>query len=163
MAYAPSADIARHDSTFHWGAGVGAGLIAGLVFLIAEMGLVWLVNGQSPWGPPRMIVAMVMGRDVLPPPATFELTMFAVAGLIHFALAVVYGLIAVLLMRRLSTGLAMLIGLLFGVAIYYVSFYPIADAMFPWFADARGGVSLFSHALFGAVLGLGYAMLRRPH
>ncbi|MFB8830009.1 hypothetical protein ACE0DR_13370 [Azotobacter sp. CWF10] len=48
-------------------AGVWAGVIAGVVFLALEMLLVPLLMGGSPWGPPRMIAAIVMGRDVLPP------------------------------------------------------------------------------------------------
>lgn len=41
-------------------AAVWAGLIAGLIFMMMEMILVWLTGG-SPWGPPRMMAAIVMG------------------------------------------------------------------------------------------------------
>lgn len=85
-----------------------------------------------------------------------------VAMLVHFALAIVYGLIGAALFRRFGYGAAAGAGLLFGLIIYFVNFYPIANAMFPWFADARGGVSVFSHALFGVVLGVAYVALRRP-
>jgi hypothetical protein len=42
--------------------------------MMLQMGLVALA-GDSPWGPPRMIAAIVMGEGVLPPPATFDLMM----------------------------------------------------------------------------------------
>lgn len=35
-----------------WKAAVWAGLVAGLVFMMVEMLLVWLVQGMSPWGHP---------------------------------------------------------------------------------------------------------------
>ena len=40
-----------HTKTF-WSDGVWAGVIAGVVFMMMEMMLVWLVKGESPWGPP---------------------------------------------------------------------------------------------------------------
>ena len=57
-------------------AAVLAGIIAALVFMMLEMVLVASVGGESPWGPPRMIAAIGMGQTVLPPPATFDLTVF---------------------------------------------------------------------------------------
>ena len=51
-----------------WKAGAWAGLAAGAVFMMLEMGMVWMFLGQSPWGPPHMIAAMALGEDVLPPP-----------------------------------------------------------------------------------------------
>jgi len=45
-----------------WRAGVYAGLIAGVVFLILEMVMVRLFMGESPWAPPRMIAAIVLGE-----------------------------------------------------------------------------------------------------
>jgi len=41
-------------------------IIAGLVFMALEMMLVPLLQGGSPWGPPRMIAAIGMGKEVLP-------------------------------------------------------------------------------------------------
>lgn len=162
MALTTSSEIPRTERRFHWGAGALAGLIAGLVFLMAEMMLVWLVYGQSSWGPPRMIAAMVMGKEVLPPPATFDLVVVMVAMAIHFTVSILLGLVGALLFGRLGLAAAAALGVAFGLVIYYVNFYPIADALFPWFAEARNGVSIFSHALFGLVLGVAYVMCARP-
>ena len=127
-----------------------AGLIAGLVFMVLEMMLVPLLQGGSPWGPPRMIAAIGMGKEVLPPPATFELGIILVAMLIHFALAIVYGLILALIIHRLSMAMALAAGAVFGLLLYAVNFYGMT-AVFPWFAMARGWLSIFVHVMFGVV------------
>jgi hypothetical protein len=37
---------------------------------------------------------------------------------------------------------------MFGLALYLVNFYLLAD-FFPWFIDMRGGVTLLAHLIFG--------------
>lgn len=144
-----------------WKAGLLAGLIAGLVFLVAEMLMVWLIQGESPWGPPRMIAAMVLGRDVLPPPATFDLGIVLAALAVHFILAIIYGFIVGWLLHwSHDLGSALLIGAVFGVAIYLINFYLIAPAAFPWFATARNWISVVSHTLFGVAAAGAYMRLR---
>ncbi len=151
-----------HEIT-DWKAAVWAGVIAGVVFMMAEMMLVWLFMGQSPWGPPRMMAAMVLGRDVLPPPADFSLTAMMTAMMIHLPLSAVYGAIIGWLVHRFDMVAAVLIGMVFGVvAIYAVNFYLIAPAMFPWFVEARNWVGLVAHAMFGIVAAAVYVGLRKP-
>lgn len=151
-----------HTKTF-WADGVWAGLIAGAVFMMIEMLLVWLVQGESPWGPPRMIAAMVMGEGVLPPPADFNLGIMMVAMIIHFVFSIVYGLIGAWIVHRFDMGLALLVGAVLGFAIYVVNFHVVASAVFSWFAMARGAVSIVSHVVFGMVLTGSYVALRRRH
>ncbi|MDQ3077699.1 MAG: hypothetical protein M3Q83_02530 [Pseudomonadota bacterium] len=147
-------------SNFNAGAAIKAGLIAGLVFMMLEMLLVATIGGGSPWAPPRMIGAMALGEGVLPPPAPFDLTVFMVAMLIHFILAIVLGLLfaAIAEAVRLSRPAAAIVGLLFGLAVYVVNFYGMT-AIFPWFAMARNGISIFAHLMFGLVLGYTYRAL----
>ena len=145
-----------------WRAAAWAGVIAGAVFLMVEMMMVAVFEGQSPWGPPRMMAAMVMGQDVLPPPADFDFGIAMVAMMIHFPLALAYGLIIGWIVHRLGPTLASVAGLLIGFAIYLVNFYPIAAAAFPWFAMARGWVSAVAHMIFGLAAAGAYAALRRP-
>lgn len=80
--------------------GIAGGIVAGLIFVLVEMILVPTVGGGSAFGPPRMMAAIAMGKDVLPPPATFDAGIFAVGMLVHFALSAVLGVIFALL----STG-----------------------------------------------------------
>lgn len=144
-----------------WGAAVWAGIIAGIVFLMMEMLLVMIFMGESPWAPPRMIAAMALGQDVLPPPADFDLVILMTAMGIHFPLTIVYGLIAGWAVHRLNGASALLIGGLLGLAIYLINFYLIAPAAFPWFVQAQNWISVVSHLVYGLVLGSAYAALRK--
>lgn len=157
---APRGD-ALHGNT-HWIAGAVAGLIAGAVFMMVEMAMVMMFMGESPWGPPRMMGAMLLGQGALPPPATFDMGIIMAAMAVHVPLSVVYGLIGAWLIRRFDWGGAALIGAAFGFAIYIVNFYFVAPAMFPWFVMARNWISAVTHIVFGIVLGLSYVALRRP-
>ena len=141
----------------HAGAAVFAGLIAGAVFMVLEMILVPMLMGGTPWGPPRMIAAIAMGPDVLPPPATFDLGIMLVAMMVHFALSIVLALVFALIAKGRPMGTAIMIGAVFGLVVYLVAFY-VMTAFFPWFAEARNWLSLLLHVIFGAVLGWVYAM-----
>jgi hypothetical protein len=155
-------DLPGHHLRTDWKAATWAGLIAGLVFLVAEMLLVWLVQGMSPWAPPRMIAAMVLGPGVLPPPADFSLMAVMTALVIHFPLAVVYGLVLGWAVHRLEMGWALLVGAAFGLlAVYAVNFYVIAPMAFPWFGEARNWISVLAHLIFGIVLAGSYVAMRR--
>jgi hypothetical protein len=146
-----------------WKAAIWAGIIAGIVFMMLEMVLVGTIGGQSPWGPPRMIAAMAMGKSVLPPPATFELGIMMVAMMIHFVLSILLGVILgwAISRWRMSLVTAVIAGVVFGLLVYFVDFY-LMTAIFPWFAMARGGISIFAHAMFGLVLGWTYHAMAKP-
>lgn len=138
-------------------AAVWAGVVAGLVFVIVEMLLVATVGGGSPWGPPRMMAAIGMGTDVLPPPPTFDFGIVMVGMIIHFLLSIVLGLIFgwVVAKGRLGMGAAIVAGLVFGLVVYLVNFY-LMTGLFPWFANARNWITVFAHLVFGGVLGWAY-------
>lgn len=147
-----------------WRAGLWAGLIAGLAFMMMEMGLVWLVQGESPWAPPHMIAAMALGDDILPSPgawAPFDGTVMITAMMIHMALSAVLGVLGACLLRGAGIGRGLVLGAVFGLAIYVLNFYVIAPFAFPWFVMARNWISAFSHIMFGVVFGMAYVALRR--
>lgn len=141
----------------NWKAAVWAGIIAGAVFMVMEMLLVGTVGGDSPWAPPRMIAAIALGPDVLPPPAPFDVGILLTAMMVHFPLAIIYSFVLGWAVSRWRFGLAtaMIAGLVFGVALYLVNFYGFT-ALFPWFAMARNWITVVSHAAFGLVLGWVY-------
>lgn len=147
--------------TFDMRSAAIAGVIAGITFMALEMILVATIGGGSPWGPPRMIGAMLLGEGVLPPPGTFDLLVVTVAMIIHFLLAVILGLIFAWIADKAGWGgVAILVaGTVFGLLVYVVNFYGMT-AIWPWFAMARGGISIFAHAVFGFVLGYAYRTLR---
>ena len=143
-----------------WKAAIWAAIIAGLVFMMLEMALTVMLQGQSAWGPPRMIAAMVLGSGVLPPPATFDPMIMMVAMVVHMMVSVALAVVLGLAISRLAlhTMASILLGTVFGIVVYLVNFYGFT-ALFPWFAMARGPISIFSHAMYGAVLGGGYAII----
>ncbi len=144
-----------------WKAAVWAGLISGVAFVMLEMILVPLFMGGSPWGPPRMIAAIVMGKGVLPPPATFDVGVLMAAMAVHLPLSVVFTLILAWIIARFDMGVAVLIGAVFGLILYLVNFYGFT-AIFPWFAMARNWVSIFSHIMFGVIAAIAYKQLAKP-
>lgn len=150
----------------NWRAAVAAGIIAGAVFLVLEMVMVAIFLGGSPWDPPRMMAAIVLGERVLPmpgqtpPPMTAGVVLAALA--VHFVLSMVYAVILSALIVRAPRGAAIAIGVAFGIALYVVNFYGFT-ALFPWFAMARNWVSFFSHGVFGLASASAYEVLaRRP-
>lgn len=80
--------------------------------------------GASLWGPPRMIAAIVLGREVLPPPASFAIGIVITAMVIHFILAWIYAAVFAWLCGGLGTGTAVGVGALYGLVIYLVGGYP---------------------------------------
>ena len=132
---------------------VTAGILAGIAFLMAEM-ILLAMSGQSPFGPPRMMAAMAMGKDVLPPPATFDFVIMMVAMMVHIVLSIMSAFVFGLIYSRMGRSLpmALLLGAVFGLIMYFVAFY-LATAIWPWFEMARGMISIVGHVIYGAVLG----------
>lgn len=146
-----------------WRAAAWAGLIAGAVFLVLEMLMVQIFLGGSPWDPPRMMAAIILGEHVLPmpgqtPPLNAPVILAALG--VHFVLSTIYALTLSALLARVRPGTAIAVGIAFGVTLYVVNFYGFT-AVFPWFAMARNWVSLFCHAVFGLAAAWAYAALAR--
>lgn len=159
-------DIPVRDAHF-WRDAVVAGIIGGAVFVVAEMLLVMLI-GQSPWAPPHMIAAMVLGTGVLPGPGnppTFDPGILSAALIVHFILSIAYGLLIGAVVQRTSMRSytrALVEGAAIGLAIYLVNFYLIASFAFQWFAMARNWVTLVTHILFGLVTAWAFLGLAEP-
>ena len=146
-----------------WRAAAVAGFAAGVVFLALEI-LMALMTTGSAWGLPRMIAAIILGRGVLPPPASFSLSVVLVALGVHVVLSIIFGLVAGLLIAPFhfdsSVGMASVAGAIFGLAVYLINFYGMTQ-FFPWFADARNWMSVFAHLVFGVVAADIYLKLER--
>lgn len=154
--------MAQSNSTarpgLDWKAAIWSGIIAGAVFMMLEMVLVPVFLGGSPWGPPRMIAAIAMGKEVLPPPDSFALVPLMVAMMIHLVMSIVLAAILGVIVGRLGTAAALMAGAVFGLVLYLVNFYGMT-AVFPWFAMARNWVTIFAHVMFGVVAALSYKWL----
>ena len=141
-------------------AALWAAIIAGAVFMMLEMVMVPVFMGGSPWGPPRMIAAIGMGKGVLPPPDTFDAVVMMVAMLIHITMSVAIAFVFAFIARGRDVGTAIGLGAVLGLVLYGVNFYGMT-AVFPWFAMARGWVSIVAHVSYGVVLGWVYASMAR--
>jgi hypothetical protein len=138
--------VAATRHLIDWSAAIWASVIAGLVFAALEMALAWAVNGASPWAPLHLIGAIALGPQALTPPDTFDVGVISMAVVIHMALAIVYGVILAFIVARLEIGMATIIGALYGLLLYVINFYGFTG-VFPWFADARGWVSIVTHVV----------------
>jgi uncharacterized membrane protein YagU involved in acid resistance len=140
-----------------WSAAIMAGVIAGIIFIMMEMFLMPLFGfAPSMWAPPRMIGAIGMGKDVLPPPATFDLGVVMVAMMIHFATSILFAVVVAFIIRNLGTGAAIAVGVVAALLLYVFVFYIMTGGPWPWFANGRNWVSILSHVVFGAVVAWWY-------
>lgn len=146
-----------------WRAAAMGGCVAGAVILVLEL-LAISFAGQSPWGAPRMIAAIAVGRGVLEQPATFDVGIVLLALAVHFVLSVIFALILAVIIAPFSfdssMGMASLAGAVFGATVYLVNFYGMSQ-VFPWFVDARSWASFVSHIVFGLVAADMYLRLAR--
>jgi hypothetical protein len=134
-----------------WRAMIWAGVMAGVISTLIQI-LLWLIfTDDFPsilYRDARLTAAMVLGGSVLPPPATFDVGVMLTATLIHFMLSIAYAALLALAAARLDTIPALLAGVGFGAALYAVNIYGFT-AIFPWFAQTRGWITLIAHVVFG--------------
>ena len=146
-----------------WRAAIWSGIVAGVVSTLAQMPLWALFTDTFPsslFRDARLTAAILMGRDVLPPPATFNLSIMLVAACIHFTLSIVYGVMVAIMTSRTGTGTAISIGAGFGASLYVVNLYGFT-AIFPWFAEVRDWITLAAHIVFGVTAAATYKVLER--
>ena len=144
-------------------AAILAGVAAGVGSALAQV-LLWLVFTDAfphaLFRDARLTAAILLGQGVLPPPATFDAVILLISALIHFALSIVYGLALAWVLTRAAVGATLLIGALFGLALYAVNLYGFT-ALFPWFAQVRDWVTLTAHLVFGVTAAGVYRWLRQ--
>jgi hypothetical protein len=134
-----------------------AGIVSGLVFLVVNMLLSLLFLG-TPWIFIRMVAALLLGQDVLPPPATFDPAIFIVALVIHLLLSLVFTTILALMIHKWGLLVGIIGGAIFGLALYAINTYTFSF-FFPWFFSLRSWIILLSHVFYGATAGGMYEAL----
>jgi hypothetical protein len=153
--------VRGNTRAIEWGPAIWSSIIAGVVFAVIEMALAWAVKGQSPWAPLHMIGAIGLGPDALTPSDTFDVRIIGTAIAIHFALAILYGVILAFIVQRLGMTPAVVVGALYGLALYFINFYGFTR-LFPWFADARDWVSILSHIVQSGLMAGLYKTMAHP-
>lgn len=108
----------------------------------------------------RLAAAIVLGRSVLPPPATFDWRIMLVATGVHFTLSIVYAFVLAAAIGRLAAREAIATGALFGLVLYVVNMYAFTW-LFPWFAITRDGITAVAHVAFGITAGATYIAVRK--
>jgi hypothetical protein len=134
-----------------------AGLVSGLVFLVVNMLLSLLFLG-TPWIFIRMVGALLLGQDVLPPPASFDPAVFIVALVIHLLLSLVFTTVLALMIHKWGLLVGIIGGAIFGLALYAINTYTFSF-FFPWFFSLRSWIILLSHVFYGATAGGMYEAL----
>jgi len=142
----------RIMNQYFWKASLLSGIIAAFAMLILEMILNPLFLGASAWGTPRMMTAILLGQEVLQPPANFSFGIILASLAVHIPLSLIYVIIIGTLARNLLLFLAITGGAVIGFIIYVVNFSWFTS-WFPWFAEARNWIQIVIHILFGAIVG----------
>jgi hypothetical protein len=135
-----------------WRAAVWAGLIAGIAFLLLNLVLIPAVIGGNAWVVIRLFASIVLGPDVLAPPATFDPTALIVALVTNTILSVVFALIVAFIIHRGGLISGIIGGAILGLALYAINFYTLTY-FFPWFFAMHSWIFAVTHALFGALAG----------
>ena len=141
-------------------AGIAAGIAAGAV----QMVLWSIFTDAMPailYRDSRFAAAIVLGRGVLPPPASFDVQIMLIAAVVHFALAIVYAWLLGCLIADLRMPMSLLVGAAFGLCVYALNMYGFT-AVFPWFASSRDWITAVTHLVFGVVLAAVYRIAAAP-
>lgn len=137
--------------SLNWRAAVAAGIVAGILATGVQVFLWWAFLDALPWmlyRDARLTAAILMGREVLPPPVTFGWDVMIVATFIHFVISIAYSLILACLISRLGMVLSLLAGSTYGLILYGINMYGVT-IVFPWFSEARDWITILTHIVFG--------------
>lgn len=131
--------------------GAVAGLVAGFVFILANM--IYATSQGMPAIAPFLAIGTIFFFDDMPQ-MTLE---YALAGLItHFALAILFGMIFAMLVPLFANVGALVGGALgYGLLLYLVNFLIFGNLIFEWFAPGgKGPDQIFELIIHPAAYGL---------
>ncbi|MEZ4287715.1 MAG: hypothetical protein R3A47_06130 [Polyangiales bacterium] len=129
-----------------------AALIASSVFFAMNVFVLPMQWGGNGWIVIRLFASIVLGTDVLAPPATFDGAALAVALLTNFAIAIPAVILLAVIIHRYGMAVGILGGAVFGAALYAINMYSLTY-FFPQFFTLQGVGFFLSHVVFGALGG----------
>jgi len=136
---------------FDTAAAVGAGCAAGITSTFLQMAM-WLLLSYPMWEmllrDSRLAAAIVLGRSVLPPPASFDLVVMLTASVLHFVLSAAYGTVIAVSINRLNMIKAVCLGAVAGLLLFMINMWGFT-VLFPWFAASRDTATAIAHIGFG--------------
>ena len=142
----------RMQQLVDWRAAVQAALLAGTMFLLLNLFMVPYIVGGSAGVSMRLTASILLGPDILAPPADFTLMATLIALLVHYAISLASGLLLAYIIHRGGLIAGILVGALFGAALYFINFYTFT-VLFPWFFAFRSLPLFLTHMVFGALAG----------
>lgn len=141
-----------HDVGQRISRGAIAGVVSGLVFLIATMG--YATTKGLPAAAPMIDISTIFHGQDRPVPNPDNV----VVGLVtHLTLSVAYGVVFAVLVSMLPRRALIVLaaGVVYGLLLYAVNFQIFGRILFPWFTNPEGpdqGFEVFIHAVFGLLL-----------
>jgi len=143
-----------------WGRAVVAGIVAMIVFAAIGMAYGALMRGVSPFRPLDVFGAVALGQFGPSADTGHTVATTVVGALVLLALGALSGVIIAFLVQRLARTLALVVGVLFGVAMYYVDLHGFAWIFAP-LAQLRGLSSLCAYAIQGGLTAALYVAMTR--
>ncbi|MFI5360953.1 MAG: hypothetical protein ACHQ49_03190 [Elusimicrobiota bacterium] len=141
-----------------WAAAGWAGIAAGVVYILLESALLSMFTGGPTSDAMRQIAQIALSEATLPPRDSFTVLVFMMAMAVHLPLSLLYARILATLIDGMKASTAVAIGAAYGAGLYVINYYAFTG-IFPWFAAARGWMTLASHIVFGVVAAEGYVLL----
>ncbi|MFN2469159.1 MAG: hypothetical protein ABR521_13645 [Gaiellaceae bacterium] len=135
--------------------GAAAGLVSGLVFLLATMG--YVTTKDLPAIAPLLDISTIFHGTDMPTDDPTKVPVDAFAGLVlHLTLAALYGVVFALFVPLARNIAFLAVGAVaYGLLLYVFNFQIFGRILFEWFTDPKGpdqGFEIFIHAVFGLLL-----------
>jgi hypothetical protein len=148
-------DKEEYYHAHRWGAGIKAGLLAGLILLLFPSGNPWTAfSGPS--------AAHIMGRPISSDPSVIVTSAAAIpAHTAHLAVSVVYALIILAVVYRMRSWRAILGGIVTSLVLYGINFAAFR-AFAPEFTGRYEFNVILAHILFGGIAGAVIRGFLRP-
>jgi hypothetical protein len=149
-----------NSRTIGWGIAILAGIVAMIVFAIIEMAFSWAMRGTPPWTP-LAIFGTVTLHAIVPSAAVGGGPRTAAAGAaLLVALGALSGVILAILVHRVGTATAAIVGVVFGIAMYAIDMYGVAR-IFPSLVGLRDWMSALAYVIQGALTAGLYKVMTR--
>jgi hypothetical protein len=142
--------------------GAVAGFLAGAVMVLLSP-ILSLLTGVSVWEPPKIIAATVLGSAAVNTTG-FDLVPVITGTAIHFVISIALGAIFGIITHRLlhmttDFGLPALIGLCYGLIIFFVAYF-IIPLINPTVNEYGMAPVIAQNMAFGICLGIFYSLVR---
>lgn len=141
-----------------WKAAIWAGLISSIVFYLINIFIIPLILGGNMWIIIRLFSSIILGEEILAPPATYDLYALITSIGINFILSVAFTFLIAFVLHKWGLLTGIIGGALFGLAIYAFNFYTLSY-FFPWFFALSSWPFVVAHLIFGATAGGIYELL----